>query len=190
MYQYAKTGGFLYGAHLRHELTNRLGVQWREINNGIADLVGIDQAVLDHFSDRSREIREHLDKIGFRSSRAAQLATLETRTAKDKTIDAASMRVLWEAKAAEIGIDPATLADVVGLVDGHVLTGENAPHCSSTSSVPRGSPPSRRRSTCETCCEASPRICPRAPPSMRSRRSPSTSSSGPKLSASSSPTRR
>lgn len=121
LYQYAKTGGYLYEAHLRYELTSRLGVAWREVDKGIADIVGIDQDVLDHFSDRSREIREHLDKIGFRSSRAAQLATLETRSAKDRTIGTASMRLLWEAKAGEIGFDPSTLNDVVGTIAGHAL---------------------------------------------------------------------
>ena len=118
LFHYARTAGFLYEAHLRQELTVRLGVEWGPIKNGIADLVGIDEEVRDHFSDRRKEIQEHLDKVGFRSARAAELATLETRRAKDTGADGVAMREVWEAKAAEIGFDPATLADVVGRVAG------------------------------------------------------------------------
>jgi conjugative relaxase-like TrwC/TraI family protein len=114
LYQYAKTAGYLYEAHLRHELTARLGLEWLPAENGIADLAGIDKEVLDHFSDRRREILEHLDEVGFRSARAAQLATLETRTAKDTTIDLPSLRALWNDKAAEIGFDPASLGELPG----------------------------------------------------------------------------
>jgi conjugative relaxase-like TrwC/TraI family protein len=116
LYLYGSTAGFLYEAHLRRELTARLGVEWGPIKNGIADVVGIDKAVRDHFSDRSKEIQEHLDEVGFRTARAAQLATLATRRAKQAALDEGSMRDLWEAKATEIGWDPATLADVVDRV--------------------------------------------------------------------------
>jgi conjugative relaxase-like TrwC/TraI family protein len=116
LYLHAKTAGYLYEAHLRHELTIRLGVEWRPVRNGIADVVGIDQRVLDHFSDRSRQIAEHLDQTGFRSARAAELAALETRQAKNTTLDARSMRDVWRGKAAEIGFDPAELAQVLDRV--------------------------------------------------------------------------
>ncbi len=102
LFQYARTAGFLYEAHLRHELTVRLGVEWAPTKNGIADLVGIDETVRDHFSDRKKEIAEHLDKVGFRSARAAQIAALETRRAKDTSVDGAAMREVWQAKAAAI----------------------------------------------------------------------------------------
>jgi conjugative relaxase-like TrwC/TraI family protein len=116
LYLHAKTAGYLYEAHLRDELTRRLGVEWEPVRNGIADISGIDRTVIDHFSDRRRQIEEHLDEIGFRSARAAELAALETRQAKDTTLDSKSMRELWEAKAAQIGFDPASLADVLDRV--------------------------------------------------------------------------
>jgi conjugative relaxase-like TrwC/TraI family protein len=116
LYLHAKTAGYLYEAHLRDELTRRLGVEWEPVKNGIADVAGIDRTVIDHFSDRRRQIEEHLDEIGFRSARAAELAALETRQAKDTTIDVGSMRQVWESKAAEIGFDPASLAEVLDRV--------------------------------------------------------------------------
>ncbi len=111
LYLYSATAGHLYEAQLRHELTERLGVEWGEVTNGIADIDGIDKDVRDHFSDRRREIQEHLEGVGFRSARAAEIATLATRTAKDPTVGDHSMRDLWDTKAAEIGWDPTRLAD-------------------------------------------------------------------------------
>jgi conjugative relaxase-like TrwC/TraI family protein len=113
---HAKTAGCLYEAHLRYELTRRLGVEWGPVHEGIADVVGIDQEVLNHFSDRRKEIDEHLDEVGFRSARAAQLATLETRKAKDLSADGGSIRGVWDAKAAKIGFDPVSLTDAVDRV--------------------------------------------------------------------------
>jgi len=68
LYLYGSTAGYLYEAQLRHELTVRLGVEWGPVRNGIADLQGIDEAVRGHFSDRSKEIQEHLDGVGFRTA--------------------------------------------------------------------------------------------------------------------------
>jgi TrwC relaxase len=36
IYNDAKTASYLFEAHLRYELTRRLGVRWREVRNGIA----------------------------------------------------------------------------------------------------------------------------------------------------------
>jgi conjugative relaxase-like TrwC/TraI family protein len=96
IYSHAKTAGYLYQAHLRHKLTTRLGVEWGPVVNGCADLTGIDREVILGFSDRRKEILEHLDDVGFSSARAAQLATLHTRSAKT-TSDEVSMRDVWEA---------------------------------------------------------------------------------------------
>lgn len=113
IYSHAKTAGYLYQAHLRHELTSRLGVEWEPVVNGCADLAGIDRDVILGFSDRRKEILEHLDEVGFRSARAAQLATLDTRTAKT-TDGEESMRDVWEAKAADLDLDPSDLHTLIG----------------------------------------------------------------------------
>jgi conjugative relaxase-like TrwC/TraI family protein len=116
LYLYAKTTGYLYEAHLRSELTLRLGVEWGPVHNGTAEIEGIPKAVLRHFSDRRRQIEEHLDQTGFRSARAAELAALETRHAKTGPTDGRSMSQLWAEKAAEIGWDPIDLREVPGRV--------------------------------------------------------------------------
>ncbi len=119
IYAHAKTGGYLYQAHLRHELTVRLGVEWGPVVNGCADIAGIDLEVVAGFSERRTEILEHLDEVGFRSARARQLATLDTRAAKAET-DEVTMRTVWDAKACDLGLDP---ADLIGLCAPGTVTG-------------------------------------------------------------------
>ncbi len=121
LYTYARAGGFLYQAHLRHELTARLGVEWLPVVKGLADISGIDREVLVGFSDRRRQILEHIDKVGFRSARAAELAALGTRSKKDSVSDV-TMRDVWAAKADTIGFDPATITDVLHQATPHLRT--------------------------------------------------------------------
>ena len=113
LYQHALTSGYLYQAQLRHELTTRLGVEWEDVDKGTADLVGIDRQVLREFSERRRQIEEHLDELGYRTARAAQIATFDTRPDKTTPDDDRSIAELWRAKATDIGFDPASLHDVV-----------------------------------------------------------------------------
>jgi len=120
---HALTAGYLYQAQLRRELTDRLGVAWHRPEHGVADMVGIDRSVIEGFSDRRRQIQEHLDEVGFRSARAAQIATLDTRIAKDET-DPVSMRDVWLAKADELGFDPAALDEMVYVACAFISSGE------------------------------------------------------------------
>jgi len=113
LYTHHKTAGHLYQAHLRHELTWQLGVEWGPVKNGCADIEGIDRTVIVGFSERRRQILEHMDRTGFRSARAAQIATLETRPDKTTPTEG-TIRDVWEAKAAEVGFDPTGLGHVLG----------------------------------------------------------------------------
>ncbi len=112
LFHHAKTAGYLYQAQLRHELTVRLGVEWQPVVKGAADVVGIDREVVWAFSERRQQIVEHLDQTGFRSARAAQIATLQTRP--DKVTPIGSIADAWAAKAVEVGFDPASIADLIG----------------------------------------------------------------------------
>ena len=110
VYLHAKTAGYLYEAHLRAELTRRLGVAWKPVRHGIADLEGIPDAVLRAFSTRRIEIEAEMTARGVSSPRAAEIAALETRQAKDYTVDPRTMIERWWERAAELGIDRETLA--------------------------------------------------------------------------------
>jgi conjugative relaxase-like TrwC/TraI family protein len=76
LYAHARTAGFLYQAALRKNLTETLGVEWDPVRNGVAEVSGIDEQVLKHFSRRSQEIAEQLARTGGRSRRAREVAAL------------------------------------------------------------------------------------------------------------------
>ncbi len=105
LFDHATPGGYLYQAHLRHLLTRRLGVEWGPVVNGMADIAGVPQAVIDEFSQRRDEIEEMLAESGYTSARARQKATLATRRPKDRTVDPDTLTHAWQERAAALGFD-------------------------------------------------------------------------------------
>jgi len=114
LYVNAKTGGYLYQAQLRAELTRRLGVEWGPVRRGQADLTGIPTGVLRAFSRRRAELEQRMAERGERSSRAAQVAALDTRRAKDYSVAAETLREEWRERARTLGLEPEQLRDLVG----------------------------------------------------------------------------
>lgn len=113
LYSWLSPVGHLYEAHLRWELTHRLGVEWGPVRNGIADVAGVPRPVLREFSTRRREIEAHLDEHGQHSAKAAQVATYATRRAKDGGADPAGLLPAWRERAAALGLDGEALAGVL-----------------------------------------------------------------------------
>ena len=109
VFAHGKTAGYLYEAHLRHLLTERLGVEWRPVRNGTAELAGIPDDVRRRFSTRRAEVEAALEARGERSARAAQIATLETRRPKERDVEAGHLRARWAEAASAIGFDPKEL---------------------------------------------------------------------------------
>ena len=113
LYAWSRTAGFLYEAHLRAELTGRLGVGMdddrRRLVAGAADLAGIPRRVIDHFSRRRRDIVERMAEVGSYGGHAAQIATYATRSAKDTTVPYPVLKDGWIERAARFGLDPAAL---------------------------------------------------------------------------------
>jgi conjugative relaxase-like TrwC/TraI family protein len=58
IYDHAKTASYIYEAHLRHELTRRLGVEWQPTRKGIAEIAGFADDHLRAFSTCRAEILE------------------------------------------------------------------------------------------------------------------------------------
>ena len=102
-FTHAKTAGTLYQAHLRDELTRRLGVEWRPVVNGCADLKGVDREWIEAFSKRRAAIVEHMAERGETSAAAAQVATLDTRQAKAEQQDEPDLRQRWAWRPAGMG---------------------------------------------------------------------------------------
>ena len=106
LYAHAKTAGTLYQAHLRHELTRRLGVAFEPVTNGYADLDGVRASGSTRSRSGGPQIVAHMDERGEDSAKAAQVATLATRTAKEDQPSERELRDRWAARAADLGIDP------------------------------------------------------------------------------------
>jgi conjugative relaxase-like TrwC/TraI family protein len=113
IYEHAKTAGYVYEAHLRHELGQRLGVRWQGVVNGLSEIEGFDPDHLAAFSTRRAEILEAAGGEGA-SARSMQIATLATRKTKDRDLTAESLRELWREKAAEIGLTQEEIRKTLG----------------------------------------------------------------------------
>lgn len=100
LYRHAKAAGFLYQAALRHEVSERLGLEWGPVEHGVADVRGVPRTVVEHFSRRRAQIVEHMAERGVSSPAAAQVAALETRHAKQH-VAVDRLRADWQARAAE-----------------------------------------------------------------------------------------
>jgi conjugative relaxase-like TrwC/TraI family protein len=95
--------GYLYQAHLRHELSRRLGVRWREPSKGMAELRGVPSAVIREFSTRRVQVLDYLADRGTAGFYAATVAQVETRERKQE-LDLPRLREEWRARAAEHGL--------------------------------------------------------------------------------------
>jgi conjugative relaxase-like TrwC/TraI family protein len=130
IYAHAKAAGYLYESHLRHRLSTELGVDWTEVKNGIADVAGVPEAMIERFSKRAQEIRGRLDEVTDRvnadrergglapveasSVEAMDIAARQTRAAKLYHVATADLRDAWRAEAAAAGLDPDRLAEALG----------------------------------------------------------------------------
>ena len=113
LYSHAKTAGFLYQAQLRKELTRRLGVEWTTVRNGAADIEGIPRKAIEEFSRRRAEIEIRMEQRGEQSAKAAQVATLDTRRAKDHKVRPEGLQPEWERRAERVGLTRSDLRNVL-----------------------------------------------------------------------------
>ncbi len=120
------TMSWLYDAHLRAELTKRLGVGWNPIEpgHGQADIVGIPAWLLEVFSQRAAQVAGKLRELIGRwradhdgaEPDARDLYVLERRAAvtsrpgKTHDLDPSALRHEWIDRARAAGHDPATLS--------------------------------------------------------------------------------
>jgi conjugative relaxase-like TrwC/TraI family protein len=114
LYRHARTAGFVYQAILRSELTEHLGVSWRPVHNGMAEIDGIDPAVLRAFSKRRVEIEARLDTTGDSTPQAGRAATLDTRKAKEYGVEPETLADRWHTEAAAHGFRPRHLDRILG----------------------------------------------------------------------------
>jgi conjugative relaxase-like TrwC/TraI family protein len=115
LYRQMRTLGLLYQAHLRFEATRRLGVSWREVIPGIADVNEVPREVVELFSKRSREMRSWLEQRGL-SDRSRKTAFFATRAAKSFERSWDELREDWHAQARGLGWEIENALSPRGLV--------------------------------------------------------------------------
>jgi conjugative relaxase-like TrwC/TraI family protein len=118
IYQHAKAAGFLYQAHLRAAVRERLPwVRWGPVRNGMAEIEQIAPGVLREFSMRRRQIEERereLVAAGVRVGDGGREAIAhDTRGRKRYGVDTAPWRDVVRARAAEHGLDARELGVLV-----------------------------------------------------------------------------
>lgn len=138
LYLQAKTAGYLYQAHLRMELTRRLGVEWTPARSGAADIEGIPRKVIRAFSKRRAEIEAIVGHDGEASARAAEVAALTTRKAKDYKVTPDDLLPEWRERARRLGLDDKTLVDVLDRTHPRALTGAQAASTEAELAGPEG----------------------------------------------------
>ena len=109
IYDTARTGGAVFQAAMRRELTTALGVEWGPVHEDAAEIAGIPHVVLREFSQRREQIAEWLDDAGEAGPAAAAAAQRATRPAKQVPADFSAVEADWHARAESIGWGPADL---------------------------------------------------------------------------------
>jgi conjugative relaxase-like TrwC/TraI family protein len=109
IYQHAKAAGFLYQAHIRAAVRERLPwVRWGPVRNGMAEIEQLAPQVLREFSTRRRQIEERKRELmaaGVQVGDSGREAIAEaTRSRKRYGIDTAPWRDVVRARAAEHGL--------------------------------------------------------------------------------------
>jgi conjugative relaxase-like TrwC/TraI family protein len=106
IYQHAKAAGFLYQAHLRAAVGERLGwVRWGPVRNGMAEIEQIAPAVLREFSTRRRQIVQRERELAAAGvvvgDRGREAIAHDTRARKRYGVETAPWRDVVRARAAE-----------------------------------------------------------------------------------------
>ena len=113
LYQHARPAGFVYQAVLRYELARSLGLLFDEVEQGHADVAGVPMEMRREFSGRRRQVLDQLERHGASSAKAAQAATLDTRTAKSEHVPEAELRHRWAERAEPFGVSVDRLPTLV-----------------------------------------------------------------------------
>jgi len=118
-----RTISALYAAGLRAELTARIGVRWREVKNGLAEMADAPDDILRAFSERTRQMEQRIDERTEAFTNAlGRLPTgrerwcLERRAAIDSrptktSADAPMLRQRWLTQLHDLGVDREQLID-------------------------------------------------------------------------------
>src|SRR5436190_2405892 len=114
IFAHAKSAGYVFQAALRRELTERLGVCWQPVRNGVADVRGVSDEAIRAFSSRHEEIIAYAEKRGEYSAAAVARGQQATRRRKDFAAAPESLAEEWERRGSEVGFGAEQAAKAIG----------------------------------------------------------------------------
>jgi conjugative relaxase-like TrwC/TraI family protein len=119
-----RTLSALYHSTLRSELSERLGVRWKTPTNGIAEIDGVPETVLEELSQRTRQVDARLERKldRFRATfdrdptprelwRLEREAVLDSRPSKASPGERVDLRAEWDDRVEGLGLDPRGVVD-------------------------------------------------------------------------------
>ncbi len=110
LYRHKLAAGYLHEAELRKRLTERLGVRWQPVDNGMADVEGFTRTQIMEFSRRRQQIDEWRIIHDVEDTPANnELIALATRAPKERDQPLDELRVEWLKRAANVGLTPRTI---------------------------------------------------------------------------------
>ena len=113
IYDTARTGGAVFQAAIRRELTAALGVEWGPVHEDAAEIAGIPHNVLREFSQRHEQIAEWLEAAGEAGPAAAAAAQRATRARKQVPADFSAVETDWQTRAEAVGWGPVQLEQLL-----------------------------------------------------------------------------
>ncbi len=99
----------VYEAHLRSELSKRLGVGWVKGAGLQTEIAGVSPLVIGEFSSRSADIRMRMAQWRSHSARGARVAWAATRSQKAPGGTYEELSSEWASRARSLGIAPLSL---------------------------------------------------------------------------------
>ena len=106
LFAHGTTAGYLAGAELRHQLTERIGVSWTEPHKGLADIKGIDRSTIMAISTRRQEVLSLSNELGYFTPESRQRAAVATRPGKEQSVDGNELRARWRELLSDAGLTP------------------------------------------------------------------------------------
>ncbi len=103
LWAHRRAAGAVYDAHLRADLTARLGLEWVGGPGSRAEVRGMSPLLLGEFSSRAADVRRHRAQWGAHSARGTQVAWAATRPAKTAGVAFADLVGQWERRSEALG---------------------------------------------------------------------------------------
>jgi conjugative relaxase-like TrwC/TraI family protein len=113
LWAHQRAAAAVYEAHLRAELTGRLGLRWTQSPFVSGEIEGVPPVLMGEFSSRAADIRRHRFEHGARSTRGSRVAAAATRPDKGDGTDFADLVPQWHERATAAMGAPLELAPVL-----------------------------------------------------------------------------